>query len=308
MLVLSDEKYSLNSHGYIYTRWNLTENTGEHQHLYYEVIFVFSGTLVHAVNGTRQYLEPNTLVLIRPTDTHSLGALNSKRYKYYNVMVSLEEIDAIFDCFGSHLKKEILSLDFPPLITFSYEDGQAFLKNLETISSGAYSGSEFRYMSRLLFSQILYKFAISESYTSKTILPHWFNTLLIEMQQQENFMEGVPALLRLSGKNHTYLCRVFRRYLNTTPVSYVNDVRMNYVEYMLRTTDLPIINIILDAGFNNISHFNHIFKEKFGCSPTVYRSTSRLTNIDLKSENIVGEQTDRAPTKSRISSNDDQPP
>ena len=41
MLVLSDEKYSLNSHGYIYTRWNLTENTGEHQHLYYEVIFVF---------------------------------------------------------------------------------------------------------------------------------------------------------------------------------------------------------------------------------------------------------------------------
>ena len=163
-------------------------------------------------------------------------------------------------------------------------------------------------MSRLLFSQILYKFAISESYTSKTILPHWFNTLLIEMQQQENFMEGVPALLRLSGKNHTYLCRVFRRYLNTTPVSYVNDVRMNYVEYMLRTTDLPIINIILDAGFNNISHFNHIFKEKFGCSPTVYRSTSRLTNIDLKSENIVGEQTDRAPTKSRISSNDDQKP
>ena len=163
MLVLSDKKYSLNDHGYIYTRWDLTGNTGEHQHLYYEVVFVFSGTLAHAVNGTRQYLEPNTLALIRPTDTHSLGALNFKRYKYYNVMISVEEIDTIFRCFGNHLKEVITSMPLPPLITFSHEEGQLFLKNLEMISSGTYVGEEFRYMSRLLFSQILYKFFVSEN-------------------------------------------------------------------------------------------------------------------------------------------------
>ena len=145
-------------------------------------------------------IDQYTFSVFMRSSVNALAGISAYNMEYGNVMVSLEEIDAIFDCFGSHLKKEILSLDFPPLITFSYEDGQAFLKNLETISSGAYSGSEFRYMSRLLFSQILYKFAISESYTSKTILPHWFNTLLIEMQQQENFMEGVPALLRLSGE------------------------------------------------------------------------------------------------------------
>jgi len=280
MLILSEEKYNLNTYRYVYSRRELTQSTGDHQHLYYEFMFVYSGVLVHAVNGVTRYMEPNMLTLIRPGDSHSIGAMNFKEFKFFNVMISLQEMEAIFDFFGKELRETIETLQFPPVILFSPPEGELFLKNLESVSSKPPHILGFKFTSRLLFSQILYKLTVSESFDAKPAFPQWFYSLLNKMQMKENFAQGLPALVRLSNKSHEYLCRSFKRYLAITPVVFINDTRLKYAQNMLRTTDLPVMDIMLDAGFNNISHFNHIFKERFGCAPLTYRNLSRTSEID----------------------------
>ena len=40
---------------------------------------------------------------------------------------------------------------------------------------------------------------------------------------------------------------------------------------MLITTEYSIMNISTECGFNNISYFNKLFKEKFNLTPKEYR-------------------------------------
>lgn len=295
MLVLSDEKYQLNHYGYVYNRWELTGNTSEHQHLYYEFMFIYSGTLVHAINNTTQYIEPNTLVLIRPADSHSIGAVHFRTYKYYNVMISPQEMEALFSFFGDYLRKAVESPKLPPVIQFSVSEGEAFRHSLETVYSGSPYNPTYLLTSRLLMSQIFYKFLATEPLGIKQAFPQWFNHLLNEMQAKENFTQGLPALLRISGKSHEYLCRAFKQYLSDTPSAFINETRLKYACYLLRTTDFPVVDILLDAGFNNISHFNHVFKKRQGCTPLEYRRSSRISNIDSQEEPNLYSHSSRHP-------------
>jgi transcriptional regulator GlxA family with amidase domain len=47
--------------------------------------------------------------------------------------------------------------------------------------------------------------------------------------------------------------------------------RLECAAQMLRTTSLNMIEIALECGFEEPSHFSRSFKSKFGRSPTAYR-------------------------------------
>lgn len=102
-------------------------------------------------------------------------------------------------------------------------------------------------------------------------MPSWIAAILTEMKKKENFTKGLPALLEVSGLAHGYLCRVFKKYVHTTPTDYINEQRLNYASNLLRHSDIDIVNICLESGFSNLSHFYHVFKEKFNTTPADYR-------------------------------------
>lgn len=62
--------------------------------------------------------------------------------------------------------------------------------------------------------------------------------------------------------------------LNTSFKSYLNYIRLIEVKRLLQETDLSISEIAYKSGYNNISHFNRVFKAELKCSPKQYRETS----------------------------------
>ena len=42
---------------------------------------------------------------------------------------------------------------------------------------------------------------------------------------------------------------------------------------LLKTTDKRVLEICYDVGFNNVNHFNRMFKQYVGMSPVVYRKS-----------------------------------
>jgi AraC-like DNA-binding protein len=51
------------------------------------------------------------------------------------------------------------------------------------------------------------------------------------------------------------------------PTELVNTARMNYSARQLAQTAQPIVDIALDCGLNNLSHFYALFRQRFGESP-----------------------------------------
>ena len=71
--------------------------------------------------------------------------------------------------------------------------------------------------------------------------------------------------------NSSYLCTVFKREVGTTIVNYITNYRLNKAMEFLERKDIKIADIAKKVGYNNISYFNSIFRQKIGLTPNQYR-------------------------------------
>lgn len=86
-------------------------------------------------------------------------------------------------------------------------------------------------------------------------------------------------MLELACKSQEHLCREFKRHINQTPIEIINQTRLIYAKNLLCNTDISIMDICFDSGFENPSHFYHLFKKQFGTSPANFRKRNQRSII-----------------------------
>lgn len=74
-----------------------------------------------------------------------------------------------------------------------------------------------------------------------------------------------------AGMNRTALCRHFRGRAGRSIFDFLLEFRITYARQRLITTQLPISEISIESGFNNLPNFNVQFKRLTGCTPGEYR-------------------------------------
>ena len=65
--------------------------------------------------------------------------------------------------------------------------------------------------------------------------------------------------------------RTFEQLTGVTPHQFILRTRLRHAAARLATEDAKVIDIALDAGFNDVSTFNRGFRAEFGTSPRAYR-------------------------------------
>lgn len=86
---------------------------------------------------------------------------------------------------------------------------------------------------------------------------------------------NVNEIARLLGVERTTLLRAFRQELGTTPVRYLQEVRLSRAKDLLANTNLPVTQIGLHTGFRSDKYFFACFKRATGLSPSVWRGQLR---------------------------------
>ncbi|MFB3904002.1 MAG: PocR ligand-binding domain-containing protein [Acidobacteriota bacterium] len=69
-----------------------------------------------------------------------------------------------------------------------------------------------------------------------------------------------------------YFSHLFMKSTRIGFAEYVQRLRVEETTKLLRTSRQTVTEIACSVGFNNISHFNRVFRKLVGCSPTEYRS------------------------------------
>lgn len=92
---------------------------------------------------------------------------------------------------------------------------------------------------------------------------------------QEHYKETIclqdaAALLHMSPK---YFCTYFKSVFGVTFTSYLNHLRIEQACLLLSTTDLPVMEVGFECGFENFSYFIKLFKRRTGQTPGKYRRT-----------------------------------
>jgi AraC-like DNA-binding protein len=82
-------------------------------------------------------------------------------------------------------------------------------------------------------------------------------------------IDEVAALVALSP---SAFCRYFKLRTRKTYLAFLNELRISHACRLLITTDKPIALICENVGFNNLSHFNKLFRKMKDCTPSGFRT------------------------------------
>lgn len=85
----------------------------------------------------------------------------------------------------------------------------------------------------------------------------------------------VEAIAQTVNLHPNYAMHVFRQQLNISIGEYLTRHRVAHAQRLLLTTDQPVLDVALDAGFGSLSRFYAAFKRLCGQSPVQYRRALR---------------------------------
>lgn len=74
-----------------------------------------------------------------------------------------------------------------------------------------------------------------------------------------------------AGISPKYFCSFFKKMTSETPVEYLNNYRIERASHKLLGSDETVTDIAYNCGFNDLSYFIKVFKEKKGISPKKFR-------------------------------------
>ncbi len=90
----------------------------------------------------------------------------------------------------------------------------------------------------------------------------------------------LAAVAGAVGVHPAHLARVFRRFHGRTLGDHVRELRVEFACRRLASSDAPLAEIALAAGFSDQSHFSNTFKRHTGMPPAAYRRYARPRNFD----------------------------
>lgn len=240
-----------------------------HTHNFFEFFLVTKGRAVHVVNDVPHIVERGTLALIRPDDYHCYDYYQSDDFEFKNRGFSPKTLYAVGAIYGGRLN-ELISSPLPKHVKIE-EDSLRFLEQSIENYNKLTSADEKKTLLNMLISVVLCLALNTNEETKTNRPPKWFTDLLEKMNENENYIDGLPRLISLCGYSQEYINRAFKRFLNTTPTKYINELRLKRAVVLLKETDNSILDIAESCGFNNLSHFYSEFKRIYGISPNKVR-------------------------------------
>jgi AraC family transcriptional regulator, exoenzyme S synthesis regulatory protein ExsA len=88
---------------------------------------------------------------------------------------------------------------------------------------------------------------------------------------ERHFMFNMPIdrFGYLTGRSVATFRRDFKKIYNTTPQKWLTEKRLQLAHYQMAEKQRKPIDVYFEAGFENLSHFSHAFKNYYGYPPNV---------------------------------------
>ena len=86
---------------------------------------------------------------------------------------------------------------------------------------------------------------------------------------------GVADYARVAGLSVSQFSHLFRRYYGTSPMAYLNELRMQRARELLDLTGRSVKEVAGEVGFEDPLYFSRAFKAITGQSPSAYRTTQK---------------------------------
>lgn len=93
------------------------------------------------------------------------------------------------------------------------------------------------------------------------------------LQEQMGNPICVHDLAEVAGMSPSHLYLLFQRWLQTTPMEFLKEMRVHRAGQLLLSSDLSVAEVSDLVGFANPFHFSRVFHQIMGATPSAYRQS-----------------------------------
>ena len=251
-----------------------------HDHEFYELVLTVNENVIHEIKGERIKLSKHTLMLIRPHDMHRFVDEGQGEFSYVNLAFTASTFDDIAKYLSAErIMEKLSSSNRPPYVELTESQGMSMINQFLGLM-GESSVPEPRVYSRALIASVFSKYFLNNiEHGAHSESPQWLSSLCAEMHKIENFSQSSDIMSRISGRSYGHICHSFKKYLGTTPTKYTNEIRLKYAKNMILHTNMTVLDVAYECGFENMGYFHRLFKQKFGASPGELRKHTSINPV-----------------------------
>lgn len=236
-------------------------NPEQHAHDFFEVVYLFTGSVFHKYNQSLTQMNPGDVVFLRPGDTHILFR-KTPELNLYSISATTQQLQPLLTAYCAEAS---ICAKSDPFVFSLGQQKYAILRLFESLAS--LDTEQQHAHLRIILGLTIHALLLSSTRDRQL----WLESTLQQMCSAENLAEGVPAMQRLCNLSHAQLCRVIKKQTGKTPQQYVRELRLLRAYDLIQSTDLPFEDIANMVGYFSFSHFSTTFKERFGLTPSALR-------------------------------------
>ena len=263
------------------------EQTSWHYHQEFELSFITEGSGKRIVGDSVELFHPGDLIFIGPRIPHVWISGEMARTQHSGR--TLESVYLLFN--QDILPQGLTSLpEFKDVNRALHLSERGMRITGDTLNQVSRIMLQLPYQGRMkrlmLFYEIMHIIGNSDSFTllaSEGYVKSKFETsnsrvntiheFLMNNYREEVNLDEIADLVHLAPAS---ACRFFKSATGQTIFNYLNKIKVDYACNLLMNTELNIVDISYDCGFNNLSHFNKQFRQITGKTPSQYRKLRLL--------------------------------
>ena len=246
-----------------------------HWHREFEINYVLEGRGIYRINDKEYHAEEGDIIFIQPENLHSIyfdGGIqvyntivfspdmlsdgSSRAYNEYLRPIEVGETEITPCCF----KKTMLGYDE------IRECVQSVFENADVCAL-----NDIILKSQLL--KLMYLFARFGFVKKCATIPsnRSLKPTMEYIKERYNEELTIKELAAFSHLSESYFMAQFKMQIGISAIEYINRLRIEKAQNMLRKTTMSVTDIAISCGYKNISNFNRIFKKITGTTPLDFR-------------------------------------
>jgi AraC-like DNA-binding protein len=252
-----------------------------HNHNFFELVYVYRGNCINVSSGIEAHMQEKDLLFMTPDTLHYLRVPDQSsiifnflitKDVFRQSMFSLMSNDVLSNFVISYFYQLQKSVDF---LILNRTDDSPIYSILHRLIQEYYQpqpGYEkileaglievFLYMSRILSSQ----------FTPSGQLPtsQFLSSIILYIQKNYSTVT-LKEVAYTFGYTEKYISRCIKKELKTSFSDFIKDIRLTHAAQYLSKTTMSVEQIAQMVGYQNMTYFYSIFRNKFQMSPKEYR-------------------------------------
>jgi Transcriptional regulator containing an amidase domain and an AraC-type DNA-binding HTH domain len=282
-VLFSNLEYNMSDYPYSITVGEIHEDYMIHTHDYAELVIILNGEALHIVDDETYKISAGDVYLIREKTAHgfsnvkhlaicNIGIKNDALTVKYPDLKNLPGYQALYVLEPyyrrEHQFRSRLHLDYPSL-----QHVISIINNMNDEYNKKEEGFRSMFVSYLLnimiyLSRIYPK--MKNEYNNKVLT---IANAVTHMERCYDKKVRIDELAKKAGVSTRQFNRIFKKNYGVSPVDYLIKLRIDKTALLLSNTDMSIIDIAIENGFCDSTHFARQFKTVLGVTPTAYRKS-----------------------------------